>query len=241
MKKISGFSLTEILISLFLASLIITSLFRFYLASKEQYTKVHKIVTDQLELQWVCDLLADSIRRAGFTPCIGIDLIANKEKLLKSLIIERTPKDLIQINRMSEYFAQVLQLLGSNQVLIEPNIKINTKRPIMLADCSHAEIFKIVHQEKLPSGTLLTLDTTIKYSYSKPMYVAEWLEEKWFINTNSNAPPSLYYHLGQTEELSPLIHSLKVDRQITQNKTFMAIELGLDDNKSHLFHIAVRG
>lgn len=240
MNKESGFSLTEILISLFLASVLISSLFRFYLSSKEQYRKIQKTVADQLELQWVSDLLADSVRRAGFTPCLGIDLIPNKEKRIKSLIIEQAPQEQLQINRMSEFFAEVLQFRGTKQVLIKPSVQINTKKPIMLADCLHAEITHAVHQRKLASGTLLTLAAPVHYTYNKPTYVGQWLEEKWFIHNNAQTPPSLYYHLGQTEELSPLIHSIKIDKKTNQNKTLLAIQLGLDDNKTHVVHVAVR-
>src|SRR5690242_19280686 len=73
MKKQFGFSLSELLISLLLASSIMAMLTQCYLNSKHQYMQAQKILALRFDLQWVSDLLADSIRRAGFTPCLGIE------------------------------------------------------------------------------------------------------------------------------------------------------------------------
>ena len=66
------FTYTEILISLFLATFILTVLTQFYLSNKRHYIDTQKQLENHLDLQWVRELLSDSIRRAGFTPCVGI-------------------------------------------------------------------------------------------------------------------------------------------------------------------------
>jgi Tfp pilus assembly protein PilW len=49
------------------------ALIQFYLTSKQHYLQTEKVLEAGFEVQWVMDLLSDSIRRAGFTPCLGLD------------------------------------------------------------------------------------------------------------------------------------------------------------------------
>lgn len=240
MKSISGFSITEVLISLFLASLIMTSVSQLYLRSKDQYLQIQTIVSNQLDLLWLNDLLSDSIRRAGFTPCLNINELPNKDKKLADIIINQQ-QQMLQVNRMSEHFTQVIEIRGSNQILVDAKASINPKRPIMLADCSHAEIQNIERQNKSGQTLQLTLSRPIYFSYHQPIYISEWIEEQWLIRPNAQGIPALYYQLGQAEELSPLVHSLQVRAQNAHDKTVLEIILGLDENQVHKMYVTVRG
>jgi len=109
MTKQAGIGLSEVIISLFLASLILTLLTQLYLSNKRQYSEAQKLLETNFDLQWVSDLMSDSIRRAGFTPCLGIDQLKtidrrNNDKTLLGLKIEQSPLQLIQVNRTRELF-----------------------------------------------------------------------------------------------------------------------------------------
>lgn len=239
-----GFSLSEVLVSLFLSSLILLSLVQFYASSKKQYLKVQKELTEQFDLQWVSDLLGDSIRRAGFTPCLGIDQLKvldsrNTGRLISAMTLETGVNQAIHINRMSEYFTQVIKIRNPYEIIV-PQVFFKEQRPIIIADCEHAEIHHISTLDKLSSMYRINLSRPLKYPFASTTYVGEWLEEKWFIHV-SEGHKSLYYKQSHAEELSPLIHSLKVRSRRVHQKQWLEISLGFEQDREQQLMIAVRG
>ncbi len=244
MKDQLGFSLTELLISLFLASLILTTLTKLYLNDKHQYMNMRKLLDSRFDLLWVNDLLADSIRRAGFTPCLGLDALKTVDRRLgkgsiASLSIGSSSHPFLQINRMSENFASVLGIISPNKIILSH--RPNDKRPMLIADCHHAEVHTLTSILRLKSGYLVTLTKPLHFSYPDITYVGEWLEETWFIKPNPDGVKALYYQLEQTEELSPLIHSLDIKQGYVNGKRLLEVRLGLDEDKTHALIVAVRG
>jgi hypothetical protein len=239
MNNQAGISLSEVLISLFLASLIMTVLMQLYLGNKRQYLQAQHVLSDNLEVQWVSDLFSDSVRRAGFTPCLGVDLMEIKDWRNSTRIIsgiETPSQQLIQINRMSEHFAKILKIQNALQVLVPDAEGLKEGHPVMIADCDHGEVHQVFGINKLANGYLITLKSPLMFSYAPSVYLGQWLEEQWFIKHNS-----LHYKLFQAEELTPLIHSLEVKEKRFHNKRLIEIILGLDHDKSRRLIVAVRG
>ncbi|MFI4918818.1 MAG: PilW family protein [Legionellales bacterium] len=247
MRRQLGFSLSEILISLFLSGIIMTMLIQFYLNSKHQYLKTQKLLVKSFDVQWASALLADSIRRAGFTPCVGIDQLTRVDgrdvsQTISGLIVQNQPHAFIKVSRMSEVFSPVLTIQGLNQLTVPQGILFHQQRPLLIADCIHAEVLQIQRIDKSDFGSyLITLTKPLVFSYTTPAYVGEWLEEKWFIKNNSSKASALYYKSVQTEELTPLIHSLTIKEQTAQGRRLLAISMGLDEDKTHQMVVAVRG
>ncbi|MFT4059961.1 MAG: prepilin cleavage protein [Legionella sp.] len=237
MNKQVGVSLSEVLISLFLSTLIITLLMQFYLSSKRQYVEVQKILTTNFDLHWVSELFSDSIRRAGFTPCFGIDELQVLDRrtqggLIQGLKISTQPQQSVQVQRMSEHFAKVKALTSRSELLLADSITFSKHRPLLIADCMHAEVQQIANSEH----SLIRLDKPLLFDYSLPIYVGEFIDERWFIKNNR-----LYYHLVQTEEVTSLVHSLAVENNHPKGKPLLKIIMGLTKNKSYEFWVAVRG
>ena len=218
-----------------------------YLNSKNQYLSAQKQLEVSFDLQWVSDLLTDSVRRAGFTPCLSLDnlqVIDRREGLqhaITSIRIDNKLKQLIQINRMSEWFVPVVRILNPTQILIPKSIAFNLKRPIIIADCEHAEIHQLAGIEILPRNYLITLAKPMLFSYEQVAYCGEWLEEQWFIKKNTKGTNALYYHAAQTEELTTHIHALEVNSQWVHGKRLFEINLHLDEDKTKRLVVAVRG
>jgi len=245
-QKQSGTTLSEVLISLFLASIIMTILIQLYLSSKQHYLEAEQILESNFDLQWVSDLLSDSIRRAGFTPCLGIDQLQvvdrrDIRRTVKGLKIENEPQQLIQVNRMSEVFAKVLYMQSPTKIVVPHSILFNEQRPLLIADCEHAEVHQIFSIEKQADGYLITLTKPLFFSYPESVYIGEWLEEQWFIKKNTEGTNTLHYQLVQIEELSPLVHSLKMSSSRVHGKQFLKVILGMDKDKTHQLTVAVRG
>ena len=73
MNKQRGVGLPEVMISLLLASLIITALMNHYINVKQHYFHLQSVMDETMELQLVADFMRDSIRQAGFTPCVSVE------------------------------------------------------------------------------------------------------------------------------------------------------------------------
>ncbi|MBI2786290.1 MAG: prepilin cleavage protein [Legionella longbeachae] len=246
MNRQMGISLSEVLISLLLASIMMTLLIQLYLNSKNQYIAAEKILSVGFDLQWVSDLMSDSFRRAGFTPCLGIDqlLVVDRRSNLEpihALQIENQPHQLIQVNRMNEHFTKIIKIESATEILVENPVVLQRKRPIMIADCAHAEVHSLFSVARQANGSLITLDKPLYFSYDKSAYLGEYLAERWFIRKNAKGNNTLHYQSIQTEEVSPLIHSLHIKNQRVHNKQFLEIMLGLDEGKTQKLMVAVRG
>lgn len=244
-KDQSGFTLTEILISIFLSSIIILALIEFYLTTKSQYLKVQEVLDINLDWRWVGELLSDSIRRAGFTPCLGVDQLQAIDmrysgNSVTGFKIANLPQQYIQINRMSEFFGEVRHFRSPTQIIVNNSVSIDTKRPIIIADCEHAEIHEIWKVDSLSNGNSITLKKPLIYSYSKA-YLGEWLEERWFISKNPDGYATLHYQLHQSEELSTYIHSLRAIARRIHGKQIIELVLGLEQDKEHKMAVVVRG
>jgi hypothetical protein len=242
MKKQAGLSLSEVLISLFLASIIMSILIGSYVTSKRQYVSAQKILETNFDLQWINDLLSNSIRRAGFTPCLGINQLTtfdsrNGSPSLSALLV--SPHS-IQVNRMSELFAQISTIPNSTQILVSEGKLFNKNRPVLIADCEHAEVNRILHMALLENGALITLTKPLKYSYSAVAYLGEWQEEQWFTKENSAGIDALHYKCAHTEELTSQIHSIQIKTQLLHGKQWVRLNMGLGEKKSHQFAVAIR-
>jgi hypothetical protein len=242
MNKQLGVSLSEILISLFLSSMIITLLMQFYLSSKQQYSEAQEILATNFDLHWVGVLLSDSVRRAGFTPCLGVDQLEVLDHraagtVIQGLKILNQPQQSIYINRMSEHFAKVKSISSRTELIMSEAVVFPKNRPVLIADCTHAE----VHQIANFGHSRLSLEKPLLFDYTTPTYIGELIEERWFIKTNKKGEKSLYYHLGQTEEVTSLVHSLVVENHHRQGKPLLKVIMGLAHGKTYELWMAVRG
>ncbi|WP_115706948.1 PilW family protein [Legionella sainthelensi] len=246
MKKQEGMSLSEVLISLFLATVIITMLIQFYLESKHQYLEIEKILEAGFDVQWVDDLLSDSIRRAGFAPCLGLDHLKvidhrNYKNNIQALNVGNQPTQFIQVRRMKENFAKLIKVESPTTLLVQHLNSLNEKRPLLIADCNHAEIHELIVIKQQVNETRIILKKPLIHFYETSAYVGEFLEERWFVKKNVKRQNALYYHWVQTEEVTSLVHSLSMEKQFNHNKQFLEVTLGLENDKTHKIMVAVRG
>lgn len=235
-----GFTLSELLISLFLASLLSSLLIQIYLLNKKHYSTLHQALAENFELHWAQDLLVASIRQAGFTPCLTIEHLqvvdrraSNKQFSGQSLEIR--PQE-IQSNHMAEQFGLLRSRLNKQELIVSSGASLRVGQALLIADCQRAEVHQIIHKKKLSHGVLLTLAKPLLFSYSSLTYVGQWLEERWFIKKNLVGIAALYYHQAHSEELTPLIHSMAIK---ANEEGLVEIEWDLGKNK-HTFSVVVR-
>ena len=230
MNHVKGLSLTELLIALLLSSMITILLMRHYLNAKEHGHSLQMAVEQSYELQLVADLMRQSVKRAGFSPCANIERLMTSDaresgKILAAFSIADSK---LQINRMSERFDTVLQIANKNQILASHYYSFQPNQFVIIADCYHAEVQQVAQITLGKNRQWLRLAQTLAYNYHDPIYIGPWIEEIYFIRRGRNAKTSLFYQLNHAEELTTVVHSLYAYIEKNQDQTLLKLKLGLE-------------
>lgn len=239
----NGFSFVEILFSLFLSALLMTVLIEQLISAKKQYHFFKSALENTLALEWVENLMKDSLQRAGFTPCLRVDRLVSNDfrthNAIRALIVGKTPLEGFSVNRMSEYFNTAIQL-KSNALTIFANASYRAHDLILITDCYHAELQEIRKVQRLNGKTVLQLKSNLLFDYQKPIYLGKWIEEHFFIQKTKGGKKALFYRRSnRTDELTPLITHLAIDQAI-KKKWVLKIELRLNNQDKILLATTVR-
>ncbi|MCC5013914.1 MULTISPECIES: hypothetical protein [unclassified Legionella] len=245
MKYERGFGLTEAMITVLLASLIIIILLQHYLNCKKFYLGAQISLEREFELQLVSDLIRDSVRRAGFTPCVNVNHLQSIDRRNNRTHLVAFERDAgknhaLQLNRMSEYFNPVLQIITPSRLLVPAGQAYTTKHPVLLADCYHAEVQQILSLRPTLKGVEMIFPHPFIFHYVEPIYVGEWVEEAFFIQQNRQKKWALFYRYKHAEELTSAINKLTADIHFLQEKTVLTVNLGLDDMQNLTIETTVR-
>lgn len=229
MNNQKGVGLAEILISLLLSSLIMTALMHQYIKIKQHYVRMQALLEQDTEMQLAIDVMRDSIRQAGFAPCLGIDRLMTVDKL-KGLEIKGHE---LFIHRMSSSFETILTINNATKILTTHTNNHLFSRPILIADCVHAEIQTVKNVQITHAGKLINLSQPLLFDYTPPIYVGEWLDEQFFV------PPAggLFYKVQHADELTHVIKKMLVKR-LAGNPAFVSVSLQTD--RAHSIDIETR-
>lgn len=236
MKKHQGISLIEITISLFLTTLMMSSLSQLYIHFKRYYVKENKTLEQRADLIWASDLLRNSIMQAGFTPCLSVDELEvidrrNVRDPIKGLKI--TGQDSLTIGRMSEYFIEMENEFKGESISVPATLFTNIPHALLITDCEHGEIVPIARAKRQEGDYLLTLASPLLFPYSKVTYLGEWIEEKWFIKKNPQGTPALYYQSTHAEEITSLVHGLELKQWKIKHHSMLRVTMHLDEEKNN--------
>lgn len=211
--KQRGVSLTELMISLCLSSLLMMALIQTYMSGKRQYMHSQQVIEQGFELQLVSELMRESVRSAGFAPCIGINHLMTKDhrgrpERLAAIKFGVGNSHSVTFARMGEDYARVLKQISPNRLLVEGRHAFDTRHPVVIADCFHAEVHFVASSQKMPEGRVVTLTKPLAFNYSLPCSLGEWLEERFYIEKNNQGKPALFYDTYHREELTDLVDGL---------------------------------
>lgn len=245
MEHQKGIGLPEILIGLLLAALIMTGLMHQYLSTKQQFLHIQGALDASSELQLVTDLIRESTHKAGFTPCLSIHRLTTVDqrdghKNLFAIDVDTTIRPTLRINRMSDYFVEISQVLSPRTVLVSESQRFSYDHPVLISDCYHAEVQHINDIIQTKNGQVMTLDKPLAFEYQPPINIGEWVEEAFFIQTSQWGKKGLFYQTHHTDELSPLVHTMSLYLQRYPDGTLLQVILGLDNARTLTIDAMVR-
>lgn len=215
-----------------------------YLATKNQYNHIQKEVESNIDLQLVTDLIRDSIRRAGFTPCLSIEhliTIDQRKNPHQLLAFEFESNKLgLKINRMSEYFDTLVKTTALNQLLITNSQPLHRGQSIIIADCYHAEIQTLNRVTPTLKGQTLTLMKPLAFTYQELVYIGEWIEESYFIRPGRDGKTALFYQYQHPEELTTTVQKLDIHLKKYPEHTILQVILSMGNARKLELETMVR-
>lgn len=223
MKRDTGTGLVEVLISLFLSSLLLVILMNQYVHVKRHYIRLLAMIADDQDVQQAADILRNSIRQAGFTPCLRSDHYG-----IPALIAGES----LQVNRMSPDYNDLVQVNDASRLEVSRHYLFHQGQSILIADCYHAEIHRVADVLYLPDRQIVALDNPLLFAYRQPAYVGAWLEERFMMGKKGG----LYYQSERKDQLASAVRSMHVKH----DGSLVSIVLGLTDEASVTIEARVR-
>lgn len=196
------------MISLSLFALLMNMLFQYYINCKKNYMKANEQVEHYADLQLIGELLRNSIRHAGFAPCVGLNHLRVQDTRslvtgpVKAVEIENNSSQLI-LKRMDTDYSSAF-ILNSWQIKINQDIYFSIKKPIFIADCSYGEIHTLSALAVKPGEVLLTLNKPLHFTYKAPVFVGNWVEEAFYLQNNVH--PVFMYKTMHAETVSTCVN-----------------------------------
>ena len=229
MYRQKGLGLPELMISLLLASFLSIALVQHYQTIKRQYRYIQTAFSENIDLQLVTDLIRNSARNAGFTPCVSIDhLVATDHRYGQKKIAAIDVSTSLQINRMSPYFNTVTKILGEDQLTASTDALFQNHQAIVISDCYHAEVQNIRQIRHHSFEQTIILEHPLLYSYYFPVYIGAWVEDVYTIRQIKDHPSALYFGGLHPEELSPHVHALSAHIETYCGRRMLQVSLGLE-------------
>ena len=167
-------------------------------------------MNDALDVQWLSDLLRSRVRVAGFTPCLRVDHLTTVDTRIHPDSLawvewQEQPTPRCTFRRMGDAIAPVVQQINAHELLIKGRA-VPLARPIMIADCMHAEVHTQADIIPTPAGVHIVLEQPLHFTYQPPVYYAEWVRESFFIRARK-----LYYQHHRVDQLSAQITDFSVE------------------------------
>lgn len=245
MLKHQGVGLVELMISLFLSSLLLSSLMQQYLHCKKTYQEAQAKLEKAYDVLIVSELIRHTTRLAGFSPCRSINQLQVNDRreqstYLAAVRVSEGKHPALIVSRMSETFASVVSQLSPNQLLLDSHLPLKPNHPLIIADCFHAEIHDLLSIKQSHQGWLVTLKQPLGFNFIPPFYLGEWVEEHFFIANNTQGNSALFYKTLKAEELTSLINDLAVELICIKGTDFVRVTLSVLSGQSVTLETAVR-
>lgn len=211
MIKSQGFSLVEILISLFLINIMMLGLIQAYLSAKAQDVKVRNLILQQQEFFWVKTQMQHAVRMAGFTPCRSYSHFDSEKR--PTFAYQNGDRAALQAVYMNPHYNVLKSRLTDDLLISTAYIPINPRKPLIIADCEHAEIVRIAQIKSSQGELTIQLAQPLARSFKNPVYLGELIDETFFLKMNHHGSISLFYGRNASNELSDRFSSFYIEPQ----------------------------
>ena len=164
--------------------LLIAILIQHLLVVSRQYQHTHAVLDETVELQWVFDVMRTRIHHAGFTPCISLNQLKTIDtretpERLQAIEVEEGKEPKLSIRKMDETQFGLARVLASDTLRLN-HIDLKSDRPVIISDCTHAEVHDVYQTHQTKQGFVIQLTKPLVFEYSPEVYVGAWVSEAFF-------------------------------------------------------------
>jgi len=225
-----GFTLLELTISFFLASILMALCMQQVFQFKRQSEYIHHQLNETMDIQWLIDFMRSRVYQAGFTPCRKLDDLIRtdtRDKPGSLSSIELNEKhDRVLFHHMGDEVLQMDSQLNTHAFGTELT-KINIDHPVLISDCYHAEVHTVKQVIRQGQDIQIVLKEPLIYDYLTPVYLGEWVTEVFFLR-NTQVSNALYYQYHRVDKLIPQVQSFNVTLGKAHRHALLHVTLILD-------------
>ncbi len=189
-----------------------------------QYRHVHAVLDETIELQWVFDVMRTRIHHAGFTPCLGLNRLKTIDtrdapELLEAIEVQQGKVAKLLIRKMDETQFGLARVLAPDRLRVN-NIRLKLDKPVMISDCTHAEVHEVYQVRQTKAGQVLQLKKPLVFEYSPEVYVGAWVSEAFFFRKHKG----LFIQRKRVDFMTPAESvGFELDKQGAYSKVIMKL------------------
>lgn len=196
-----GTSLIELMISLTLAVSIMTLVSQQYVQIKQQFLAAQTTLHHLARLQLALTTVRSSIQKAGFTPCMPLDVLESfdprSHQPLHAIDFKSSDPTWLSTSHMQDNLMLVDKIIHQQLIYSTTNPSPILQGPLLLADCHHAEVLSEFQQQ----GSLIKLQHPLTFTYYPPIYLGEWIVDSFGLPSGQQRIKSMFYQHRHRETL----------------------------------------
>lgn len=184
-KSITGSILIELMISVAIGFLLISGLTEIYLSASRATQLQKKLIDVQTSAQSVITILHDNIKHAGF---IGCAALTSDFPIVSHVPFELLPQTKLvggdnQITvRYADYPSAnvIMPITNHSQIVVNNVERFKADDIMMISDCMHAEIAKVVAVSHQANKQVITLNAPLQYLFQPNADVSRLVENTFY-------------------------------------------------------------
>lgn len=228
-KRCLGFGLSELLIALFISSLMMTAICQLYLSVKNHYIWYEKQLDAMQERLLLIDWLTSLIHKTNAVGCFSmadkaVEAIAFDAPILPKHI-RRTVvpgSTVIKFNMVKTLYRIQKSWPNSSLIILAEKTDLKKKQTVMVGDCLSSMVTKISAISR--SKKQLSLSKRLKASYTKNAMIARYKRLYLYIRNVSKHSTLYLANDGSSQEISRDIESITI-KEKQQNAHSLLLEV----------------
>lgn len=214
LKRTNGFSLIEVMLTLFLTLFLITTLTHLYLQHHRNFLQQQRYLAISASAIKVISLLQDEINLAGQVGCARLSRqFTVKPYQNYTLTADNSlmvSKHALSIRYQSYPTATLVRERENKRTLIlEPGVSFDRDQLLVISDCTHAEIFRVKSIHFVGNTQHLTPAEALAYDYQAGAEVGHLVIRQYVATDNL----SRLGISGHNEVIQDNIHQLQFQRE----------------------------
>ncbi len=187
---ISGFSLLEVLLALFISLSMITILTHHYLQRYHYFLRENTRTQNEVNALVVYQLWQDEIGRAGHIGCSRLSAVFKVKPYQQYSL---TPENALvavnnelQVRYQSLPVSKLKQWFNSRRFSMTKDVVTKKGEVMLISDCMHAEIFTVAAVEVSGAAQIVYSHDPLQYEYTEAAEIGRYIAHRYYLAPKQN-------------------------------------------------------